>query len=61
LYIFSIQLSTKKVTGNSPGSPLNVVEGVGGWDAATAAEDMSYSAWKQVIRISLKQHCTLLG
>jgi len=35
-----------------------------GWEwgaAAAAAEDISYSVQKQLTRISLKQHCAMLG
>jgi len=63
LYIFPIQLNAKKSQVTAQVLLSMLWRGWGwGWEwGAAAAEDMSYSAWKQVIRISLKQHCTLLG
>jgi hypothetical protein len=57
LYTFSIQLTAKKsqVTDQVL---LSMLWRGGG---AEAAEDVSYRAWKQLTRISLKQHCAMLG
>jgi hypothetical protein len=57
IYIF-YSINCKTVTG----SALNVVGGMGvGGGGSEAAEDMSCSVWKQLTRISLKQHCAMLG